>query len=330
MLPEERFADAVAAVLGGKLPAYDAWLFDYCGSLARPGEPRRYLRYRADLLRFARCDPRGKVILEPGCGFGLGLVAFRLLGAGRACGLDLHGPMIETIEAYLPLLDRDISTAIEVAEADASAMPYDDASFDIVVANESISHYADVEGFIDEAHRVLRRGGVLVVFDSGNRRNPLTRRWARDVWRASELGGGPGTHPRAEPYRRRRAEILAATFDEPRREMIEELAARTYGMNRDELLEAARRYDETGELPPCPAAGGPPVDPDTGIVMERLFDPFELARAIDGHGFRTRVAGYWGGAGGSKAVRLANAGLSALSRVMMPTAKAYRIAARKL
>jgi hypothetical protein len=64
-------------------------------------------------------------------------------------------------------------------------------------------------------------------------------------------------------------------------------------------------------------------------VMERPFDPYALARTIQARGFRTRVAGYWGGSRGNPAVRLANAALSALSPAAIFTAKAYRIAAWK-
>ena len=63
--------------------------------------------------------------------------------------------------------------------------------------------------------------------------------------------------------------------------------------------------------------------------MERAFDPYELARRMRSFGFSTRVAGYWGGASGRLALRLANAALTALSPLTIATAKAYRIAAVK-
>ena len=63
--------------------------------------------------------------------------------------------------------------------------------------------------------------------------------------------------------------------------------------------------------------------------MERMFNPFSLAREIVGQGFDVRVEGYWGGAQGSGLLRAANRMLAAASRVTMPTARAFRIAAHK-
>jgi hypothetical protein len=63
--------------------------------------------------------------------------------------------------------------------------------------------------------------------------------------------------------------------------------------------------------------------------MERLFDPFELGRRIERHGFRVKVRGYWGGASGRRSLRAANAMLAALTPITMRTARAFRIAAYK-
>jgi SAM-dependent methyltransferase len=313
---QRRFDQAVSAVLGAEDRAYDPWLFDYCGNLRDPAEASRYLRYRWDQLGFGRCDPHGLSILEAGCGFGFGLLAFAALGARRADGIDLHAPMVETIRAYSGVLDKGLAGAIGARVGDVAAMPYPDESFGAVVANEAVSHFADVDAFVREAHRVLTPGGALIVFDSNNLRNPSARR-RREAWRKAEVA-----------YRSRRAEILAAELGEPRGDVLDELARRTHGFDREALLDAGKRYYARGAWPE--ARAGAPVDPDTGIVMERPFDPYALARTIRAQGFRTRVAGYWGGSRGNPVVRLANSALSALSPATIVTAKAYRVAAWKI
>lgn len=313
---QRRFDQAVSAVFGAEDRAYDPWLFDYCGNLRDPAEASRYLRYRWDQLGFGRCDPHGLSILEAGCGFGFGLLAFAAFGARRADGIDLHAPMIETIRAYSSVLGGGLAGAISARVGDIAAMPYPDESFGAVVANEAVSHFADVDAFVREAHRVLTPGGALIVFDSNNLRNPFAR-GRREAWRKAEVA-----------YRSRRAEILAEAFGESRGDVPDELVTSTVGMDRAALIDAGKHYYDSGDLPA--AHIGPPVDPDTGIVMERPFDPYVLARTIRAHGFRTRVAGYWGGSRGNPAVRLANAALSALSPASIVTAKAYRIAASKI
>jgi hypothetical protein len=61
------------------------------------------------------------------------------------------------------------------------------------------------------------------------------------------------------------------------------------------------------------------------MVMERLFNPFTLARELTERGFDVRLRGYWGGAGGSRIVRFADAVLRSASTITMPIARAFRI-----
>ena len=65
------------------------------------------------------------------------------------------------------------------------------------------------------------------------------------------------------------------------------------------------------------------------MVMERLFNPFELGQEVAARGFDVTVRGHWGGAAGSRPVRVANGVLRWASRVTMPVARAFRIRAVK-
>ena len=49
---------------------------------------------------------------------------------------------------------------LEFREADCAALPFADASFDVVVSFETIEHIAAQEAFLDEIRRVLRPDGV--------------------------------------------------------------------------------------------------------------------------------------------------------------------------
>ncbi len=329
-----RLASLFETILGVQLSEYDPWLYQYCGSVCAPEQAAKYLQYRVDLLAFGGVDPKDKRVLDAGCGFGFELIAFTLLGANEAYGIDIYRPMLGTIRAYLALLPQDVSGAISIAEADASQIPLDDESFDVVVSNEAISHYADVDGFLNEARRLLRRGGTLVVADGNNALNPIICRKTREVWRAFELGSQTQwlhTHRIDKSYRRRRAEIIAERFPQASAEDVEMLSARTFAMTAAEVARAAGRYYSNGVKPSSIFTGAEvPADPDTGIVIERLFDPYELAARLEQLGFRARVAGYWGGAAGRQWVRLGNKVLTAASRMTIRTAKSFRIAATKL
>ncbi len=320
-------------VLGTRLAAYDPWLYHYCGGVAEPKQARKYLQYLVDLLDFGGVEARGNRLLDAGCGFGFALIASSLLGVAEAHGIDIYRPMLETVRAYLPILPGDVSARIRVTEGDASAMPFEDASFDIVISNEAISHYRDVDSFLDESARILRRGGVLVIFDGNNGLNPSIRRKTREIWRAFELGTDQEwvhTHKVEKCYQRRRAEIVAERFPQASPEEIKLLSSRTFAMTVPDVVHAAERYFREGVAPTSLFTGEDvPVDPDIGLVIERLFDPYELARQLEQRGFETRVGGYWGGASGRRWVRLVNTVLTAATWFTLRTATSFRIAATK-
>jgi SAM-dependent methyltransferase len=47
----------------------------------------------------------------------------------------------------------------------AEALPYKDSSLEAIILKDTWHHIPDIEGFLSEAHRVLRPQGVIAVFD---------------------------------------------------------------------------------------------------------------------------------------------------------------------
>jgi ubiquinone/menaquinone biosynthesis C-methylase UbiE len=54
---------------------------------------------------------------------------------------------------------------VEVRQADATALPFDDGSFDTVVSFIMLHHTVDWEKVLSEASRMLRPGGKLIGYD---------------------------------------------------------------------------------------------------------------------------------------------------------------------
>lgn len=83
---------------------------------------------------------------------GPGQAARKLAGAGaKVTGLDFSPVMLEMARAASP--------GIRFVEGDAQALPFDDASFDVVACNLGIVHVPDPAKALAEARRVLRPGG---------------------------------------------------------------------------------------------------------------------------------------------------------------------------
>jgi len=82
------------------------------------------------------------------------------LGTGRfsqALGIK------EGIEPSVKMRERAIKRGIEIMDGIADHLPYGDYRFDFVVMNFVISYFDDLHAPFKEAHRVLKKDGVLIV-----------------------------------------------------------------------------------------------------------------------------------------------------------------------
>jgi ubiquinone/menaquinone biosynthesis C-methylase UbiE len=81
----------------------------------------------------------------------------------RVTAIDLTPAMLEEAKSHAASRGAN-NIAFELA--DAEALPYDDASFDIVVARIAPHHFADPQAFVRESARVLERGGIFLLDDN--------------------------------------------------------------------------------------------------------------------------------------------------------------------
>jgi len=105
--------------------------------------------------------PTGRV-LEIGAGSGaMAAELVAMFDDITMCVTDFDEAMVSSAAARLaPFGDR-----VECRQADATALPFDDASFDTVLSWIMLHHTVAWEDALREAARVLRPGGRLVAYD---------------------------------------------------------------------------------------------------------------------------------------------------------------------
>jgi SAM-dependent methyltransferase len=106
----------------------------------------------------------GEVVLDVGCGAGIDtLLASRLVGpAGRVLGLDMTPAMLDRTRQHAAIIG---ATNVEVHEGLMEALPFADASVDVVVSNGVLNLSTRKSRALAEMHRVLRPGGRVALAD---------------------------------------------------------------------------------------------------------------------------------------------------------------------
>jgi SAM-dependent methyltransferase len=139
--------------------AYDRFMGRYSGPLAEPF---------AELAGVAA----GQRALDVGCGPGaLTAELVARLGAEQVTAVDPSASFVAAAQERQP--------GVEVQQAAAEALPFDDRSFDVALAQLVVHFMKDPVAGLKEMGRVVKPGGVVAacVWDHAGDQSPLTAFW---------------------------------------------------------------------------------------------------------------------------------------------------------
>jgi demethylmenaquinone methyltransferase/2-methoxy-6-polyprenyl-1,4-benzoquinol methylase len=108
---------------------------------------------------------------------GTGDISFKFLeraGSGHATVLDITESML--IEGRQRAEARDMATELDWAVGDAMALPFKDNTFDVYTISFGIRNVTRPQEALNEAYRVLKPGGRLMVLEFSQLPNPMMQK----------------------------------------------------------------------------------------------------------------------------------------------------------
>jgi SAM-dependent methyltransferase len=247
------------------LPEYFLTYYKHLNILRNPARIEHIFQKGREMHDYLEAD--GKDVLDLGAGFGVEALLVAVYGARTVIATEIDHDMV-AVGTYLAGAVDPPATHFESRYGDGIGMEFPNGSFDGVMANCVISHVRDLEGFLREAHRLLRPGGVFFLSDENNSLYLPARGRRRRGWRQMEA------EPDG-PYFAARRTMIRAAFPELGGNQLEEATRVTRGCWGEQVVPRVRTFLEQGT--PGRAGNGPEFlyrDPRDGQYPERELNPF--------------------------------------------------------
>lgn len=130
--------------------------------------------WRKKLFKKLAVKP-GDFALDLCCGTGdLTIALAQQVGpSGNVVGLDFNEDMLAL--AYDKVLTAGVEKEVQLRQADAMNLPYEDESFNIVTIGFGLRNVPDANQVLREVYRVLKPGGKFAVLETSQPTNPIVK-----------------------------------------------------------------------------------------------------------------------------------------------------------
>ncbi|HEX4002578.1 MAG TPA: class I SAM-dependent methyltransferase [Candidatus Acidoferrales bacterium] len=120
-----------------------------------------YAEFQKLAERLAQSLPEGSSVLEVAPGPGYLSIELAKFGRYSVTGLDIS-------ETFVGIARRNAAEAgvqVDFRRGNASAMPFEDASFDLIVCRAAFKNFSEPVKALAEMRRVLKPGGRAIIID---------------------------------------------------------------------------------------------------------------------------------------------------------------------
>ena len=265
------------AELRAQLPEYFLVYYKHLNILRNPARIEHVIQKGREMYEYLEAE--GKDVLDLGAGFGIEALLVAIHGAKRVLATEIDRDMVAVGEYLAKRIDPPV-TNFESRYGDGIAMELPSGSFDGVMANCVISHVRDLEGFLREAHRLLRPGGVFFLSDENNSLYLPARQRRRRGWRDMER------EPDGPYFAARRA-MIGEHFPGLAQNQLLEAVRRTRGLWGDDVNAGVREFLASGQVAKRPEF--PYRDPRDGQYPERELNPFWMMRKFEDAGLKPEL-----------------------------------------
>jgi SAM-dependent methyltransferase len=128
---------------------------------------------------------RDKYVLDVGCGAGVTPIFIAKKYGAKVVGVDINNGMVA--RSTERAVREQVADRVEIRQADAQDLPFEDETFDIVITESVTAFPADKQQAVNEYVRVTKPGGYIGLNESTWLKTPPPPEMV--AWVSQDLGG---------------------------------------------------------------------------------------------------------------------------------------------